>query len=96
MKTEIVKRTFEAEKFPAGSTERRKLNENPVTSEYMHSIKQLAMIHVPETRTSRNYTMTKGTRTRTEAQDWINSEIPRYEKLITKQNAGVSKIVLIF
>jgi hypothetical protein len=35
----IVRRTFEAEKYPKGSAERAKLNENPLTSEYAHSYK---------------------------------------------------------
>jgi hypothetical protein len=38
-KYQVVKRTFEAERFPKGSPERANLNENIVTSEYMHSHK---------------------------------------------------------
>ena len=36
-KFQVIKRTFEAEQHPKGSPERAKLNENVVTSEYMHS-----------------------------------------------------------
>jgi hypothetical protein len=36
---QIVKRTFEAKKYPKGSEERIKLNESAITSEYMPSYK---------------------------------------------------------
>ena len=39
VKWEIVKRTFEANKFPKGSTARKKLNKNPITSQYSPSDK---------------------------------------------------------
>jgi hypothetical protein len=37
----VKRRTFEARKYPKGSPERIKLNENPLTSEYMTSYKYL-------------------------------------------------------
>jgi hypothetical protein len=42
-KYQVVKRTFEAKKFPKGSEERKRLNENTVTSEYMTSYKYAVM-----------------------------------------------------
>ncbi len=41
----IVRRTFEATKFPKGSPQRAKLNENTMTSEYMTSYKWSIMGH---------------------------------------------------
>ncbi len=35
----VHKRTFEAKQFPVGSPERKKLNEDSITSEYMPSYK---------------------------------------------------------
>ncbi len=37
MTPEIVRRTFEAEKYPKGSLDRERLNLNAATSEYMPS-----------------------------------------------------------
>lgn len=34
---EILRRTFKAEKYPKGSEERRRLNCDPITSQYMPS-----------------------------------------------------------
>jgi hypothetical protein len=39
----IAKRTFEASKYEKGSVERSKLNESPVTSEYMRSYKYVLL-----------------------------------------------------
>lgn len=39
VKAEILKRTFEAAKYPKGSAERRELNRAALTSEYMTSYK---------------------------------------------------------
>lgn len=41
MKSEILRRTFEAAKYPKGSQEREKLNEDSVTGEYMTSYKYI-------------------------------------------------------
>ena len=38
-KYEIARRTFEAKKFPKGSEARKRLNRNPITSEYIPSEK---------------------------------------------------------
>ena len=37
----VLRRTFEAKKFPEGSAERAKFNEDALTSEYMPSYKYL-------------------------------------------------------
>lgn len=37
----ILRRTFEAKNYPKGSEERKHLNENPTTSEYMPSYKYI-------------------------------------------------------
>ena len=39
MKAQIIKRNFEALRYVKDSDERKKLNENPLTSEYMTSYK---------------------------------------------------------
>jgi len=39
MTEQVFKRTFEASKYPKGSTARQRLNESVITSEYMPSYK---------------------------------------------------------
>jgi hypothetical protein len=40
----IQRRTFEANKYPKGSPERNRLNEDPLTSEYMPSYRYIEFI----------------------------------------------------
>lgn len=74
IKTEILKRTFEALEYPKGSAERAKLNENSLTSEYMTSHKYEAKIHYPETETHTEVTFSQSFRTKSEAQDYVESK----------------------
>lgn len=80
MKTEIIKRTFEAEKHPKGSPERAKLNENQITSEYMHGTKYIAFIHLDENEHNGSVTHNRGFATKTECQQWIDDNLKRFVK----------------
>ena len=64
MKTEILKRTFEALSHPKGSEERKKLNEKSLTSEYMTSYKYILFVYHPETEETFVYTSQFSRRTK--------------------------------
>ena len=65
--TEIIKRTFEALNFAPDSKERKLLNMDASTSEYMKSKKYLFLVHVPETETRLPITHTTSFETKAEA-----------------------------
>lgn len=79
IKVEVLKRSFEAAKFPIGSPERKKLNENSLTSEYMTSKKILALVHIPETEKYNPITLSNTFIKSDDAFDWV-------EKMIDKHN----------
>lgn len=67
MKTELIKRTFEAGKYPRGSQQRADLNLKAETSEYMPSYKYILRTFHPETDTHTAYVSDRNFRTKTEA-----------------------------
>ena len=69
MKTEIKRRTFEAAKYPKGSKERNRLNEDLLTSEYMVSQKYTLFVFHPETETHLAYVSKFSYRTRSECEE---------------------------
>jgi hypothetical protein len=80
MTTEVIKRTFEAEKHPKGSPERAKLNEEGLTSEYMHSQKYTAFIHIPANETHLQITHHRSFATKGQAEQWIIDNANRMEQ----------------
>lgn len=68
MKTELIKRTFEAIKYPIGSEKRKKLNLKPETSEYMTSMKYIVKILIEETKYNHAYIQQQTFKTKTEAE----------------------------
>lgn len=72
-----LRRTFEASKFHKGSTERAKLNEDVLTSEYMTSHKYLLRVPFnPPAQPFFNETF----RTKREAELWIANHPSGYDK----------------
>ncbi len=71
MKTELIKRTFEAANFPKESEERSRLNMKNITSEYMTSKKFIVRIHKEETATHNAYYLDRTFSTKTEAENYI-------------------------
>lgn len=74
METKIIKRTFEAAKYPKGSKEREELNSKAETSEYYTSKKYLAIIIFPETETHLQITRKQVFATKRECEDFISSK----------------------
>lgn len=68
MRTEIKRRTFESEKYAKDSLKRAKLNENVLTSEYMHSYKYTLFVYYFETKERNAYISTRSFRTKKEAE----------------------------
>lgn len=77
MKTEIIKRTFEAKKYPKGSEERKSLNLKAETSEYMTSQKYLLRQYYEETYSHTAYTSDMSFRTKREA-ELVEEEMKKY------------------
>jgi hypothetical protein len=80
MKTEVLRRTFEAENYPKGSPERIKLNEKALTSEYMHSMKYIARIYLEANENMNEVIHKREFRTKAEAEEWINDNAERLER----------------
>lgn len=71
----IHKRTFEAKKFPIGSQERAKLNEDVLTSEYYTSKKYAVLIDYPETDTHTAHRMKYTCSTKGVAKSFLNARL---------------------
>lgn len=69
MKTEIKKRTFDALNFPKESEERKKLNCDVLTSEYMTSQKYILFVYHPETEINFAYVSQYTRRTKSECEE---------------------------
>ena len=68
---EVKRRTFAASQFPKGSPIRSMLNKDTLTSEYYTSMKWLAVVYHPETKTHTAYESKKTCRTKGEAEQFV-------------------------
>ena len=73
MRTEIIKRTFEAAQYPKGSEERKKLNEKVQTSEYFTSKKWVAIAYYRETVKTLAHEFKQTFINKKEAEEWLRS-----------------------